>query len=67
MRRRTGCIRAYRLAGIVVLHAASISASRTTALPAQQPVVAPAHLEKLAHTYSIVAYDSVTGDLGVAV
>ena len=36
-------------------------------LPAQQPVVAPVHLEKLAHTYSIVAYDSATGDLGVAV
>src|SRR5262245_670398 len=28
---------------------------------------APAHFKKLAHTYSIVAYDSVTGDLGVAV
>ena len=27
----------------------------------------PAHFQKLAHTYSIVAYDSVTGDLGVAV
>lgn len=36
-------------------------------LTAQQPVTAPPHLEKLAHTYSIVAYDSVTGDLGVAV
>ncbi|HEV7366699.1 MAG TPA: DUF1028 domain-containing protein [Gemmatimonadales bacterium] len=36
-------------------------------LAAQQPVVSPAHFEKLAHTYSIVAYDSVTGDLGVAV
>jgi uncharacterized Ntn-hydrolase superfamily protein len=36
-------------------------------LPAQQPVVAPSHLKKLAHTYSIVAYDSATGDLGVAV
>lgn len=31
------------------------------------PTVAPTHLAKLAHTYSIVAYDSVTGDLGVAV
>jgi uncharacterized Ntn-hydrolase superfamily protein len=38
-----------------------------TPLSAQQPVVAPAHHEKLAHTYSIVAYDSATGDLGVAV
>jgi uncharacterized Ntn-hydrolase superfamily protein len=34
---------------------------------AQSPIVAPAHLQKLAHTYSIVAYDSSTGDLGVAV
>jgi uncharacterized Ntn-hydrolase superfamily protein len=36
-------------------------------LTAQQPTVAPAHFQKLAHTYSIVAYDSITGDLGVAV
>ncbi len=36
-------------------------------LPAQQPVAAPSHLKKLAHTYSIVAYDSASGDLGVAV
>jgi uncharacterized Ntn-hydrolase superfamily protein len=33
----------------------------------QQPITPPAHFQKLAHTYSIVAYDSVTGDLGVAV
>jgi uncharacterized Ntn-hydrolase superfamily protein len=33
-------------------------------LRAQTP---PSHLHKLAHTYSIVAFDSVTGDLGVAV
>jgi uncharacterized Ntn-hydrolase superfamily protein len=37
------------------------------ALAAQQPIVPPAHFQKLAHTYSIVAYDSVSGDLGVAV
>lgn len=38
-------------------------------LPAfsQQPLSPPAHFLKLAHTYSIVAWDSVTGDLGVAV
>jgi uncharacterized Ntn-hydrolase superfamily protein len=36
-------------------------------LTAQQPTVAPSHFQKLAHTYSMVAYDSVTGDLGVAV
>jgi uncharacterized Ntn-hydrolase superfamily protein len=34
---------------------------------AQVPITAPAHGLKLAHTYSIVAYDSSTGDLGVAV
>jgi uncharacterized Ntn-hydrolase superfamily protein len=36
-------------------------------LLAQQPISAPSHLTKLAHTYSIVAFDSATGDLGVAV
>jgi uncharacterized Ntn-hydrolase superfamily protein len=34
---------------------------------AQQPLAAPADLAKRAHTYSIVAWDSATGDLGVAV
>jgi len=34
---------------------------------AQKPIAAPSHLLKLAHTYSIVAWDSATGDLGVAV
>ncbi|MBL8979731.1 MAG: DUF1028 domain-containing protein [Gemmatimonadetes bacterium] len=34
---------------------------------AQQPLAPPVHFQKLAHTYSIVAWDSVTGDLGVAV
>ncbi len=37
------------------------------ALLVQQPIVAPSDFLKRAHTYSIVAYDSVTGDLGVAV
>lgn len=36
-------------------------------LLAQQPTDPPSHFHKLAHTYSIVAWDSVTGDLGVAV
>jgi uncharacterized Ntn-hydrolase superfamily protein len=40
---------------------------QSAVLPAQQPVVVPSHLKKLAHTYSIVAYDSASGDLGVAV
>ena len=34
---------------------------------AQQPVTAATDHEKRAHTYSIVAWDSATGDLGVAV
>jgi len=32
-----------------------------------QPIDPPAHLQKLAHTYSIVAIDPSNGDLGVAV
>ena len=36
-------------------------------LTAQQPLTPPAHFQKVAHTYSIVAWDSVTGDLGIAV
>ncbi len=36
----------------------------TSQLFAQSP---PSHFHKLAHTYSIVAFDSATGDLGVAV
>ncbi len=42
-------------------------AAQVSRLPAQHPVTAPAHRLKLAHTYSIVAWDSATGDLGVAV
>src|SRR5260370_34184838 len=33
----------------------------------QYPVPRPSDLLKRAHTYSIVAYDSATGDLGIAV
>ncbi len=36
-------------------------------LSAQSPTTPPAHFLKLAHTYSIVAWDSATGDLGVVV
>jgi uncharacterized Ntn-hydrolase superfamily protein len=53
------------------LMAALVSCSPFTVyrsrLFAQAPTAAPSHLQKLAHTYSIVAYDSATGDLGVAV
>jgi uncharacterized Ntn-hydrolase superfamily protein len=34
---------------------------------AQIPTDAPSHFEKIAHTYSIVGYDSANGDLGVVV
>jgi uncharacterized Ntn-hydrolase superfamily protein len=47
--------------------AALLLSLRVAGLAAQTPVTAPAHFLKLAHTYSIVAYDSATGDLGVAV
>ena len=36
-------------------------------LSAQLPTHPPAHFQKLAHTYSLVAWDSATGDLGVVV
>jgi uncharacterized Ntn-hydrolase superfamily protein len=36
-------------------------------LSAQQPTTAPFRFLKLAHTYSIVGWDSATGDLGVVV
>jgi uncharacterized Ntn-hydrolase superfamily protein len=48
--------------GIVLILLLSSYVSRLTAVQAP-----PSHFKKLAHTYSIVAYDSATGDLGVAV
>jgi uncharacterized Ntn-hydrolase superfamily protein len=36
-------------------------------LSAQIPTVPPPHFHRLAHTYSIVGWDSATGDLGVVV
>jgi uncharacterized Ntn-hydrolase superfamily protein len=53
------------LAGIV-LSGSPFTVDRSRCL-AQTPTNIPSHLQKLAHTYSIVAYDSATGDLGVAV
>jgi uncharacterized Ntn-hydrolase superfamily protein len=47
----------------VILHS-SLFTLHSSLLTAQTP---PSHFHKLAHTYSIVAYDSATGDLGVAV
>jgi uncharacterized Ntn-hydrolase superfamily protein len=51
----------------LVLIGSSPAIARSFCLLAQSPTIAPSHFEKLAHTYSIVAYDSATGDLGVAV
>jgi len=52
-------LRSVPIAGLLLLASAP--------LLAQLPQTPPTHLQKLAHTYSIVAWDSVTGDLGVAV
>src|SRR4051812_29309425 len=52
--------------GFVLMAMLQLAASGSC-LTAQQPLRAPAHFQKLAHTYSIVAFDSATGDLGVAV
>lgn len=49
------------------LLAAALAVVVTRPAAGQQPITPPAHFQKLAHTYSIVAWDSVTGDLGVAV
>src|SRR5688572_32979003 len=50
---------------VYVLTSLTSATSATSLTSAQQSP--PAHFKKLAHTYSIVAYDSATGDLGVAV
>jgi uncharacterized Ntn-hydrolase superfamily protein len=50
-----------------ILLSCSLFTVHCSRLLAQQPISAPHHLQRLAHTYSIVAYDSASGDLGVAV
>jgi uncharacterized Ntn-hydrolase superfamily protein len=52
---------------VLVVFSCSLFTVYSSRLFAQTPTVAPPHLQKLAHTYSIVAYDPATGDLGVAV
>jgi len=49
------------------MHRRLIVAALVIATPLTGQQKPPAHFKKLAHTYSIVAWDSVTGDLGVAV
>ena len=56
-------LRSFRMTTVLIV----LLTSHLSLLTAQQPTIAPSHLQKLAHTYSIVAYDSSTGDLGVAV
>jgi uncharacterized Ntn-hydrolase superfamily protein len=46
---------------------ASLFTLHASRLLAQSPTEAPSHFQKLAHTYSLVAWDSTTGDLGVVV
>jgi uncharacterized Ntn-hydrolase superfamily protein len=55
-----------RLAALLCL-TASLFTFHSSRLFGQSPTVAPPHFLKLAHTYSIVAWDSATGDLGVVV
>lgn len=50
------------LASVLALPAVPV-----TTLAGQIPTEAPSHFQKIAHTYSIVGWDSVTGDLGVIV
>ena len=59
-------IRAATGAAMVVLSCSPFTV-HLSRLSAQSPTTAPSHGLKLAHTYSIVAYDPITGDLGVAV
>ena len=60
-------LRLWRVSGVVALASCFPFTVCRSPLSAQVPAVAPDHGLKLAHTYSIVAYDSSTGDLGVAV
>jgi uncharacterized Ntn-hydrolase superfamily protein len=69
MRARGNWLRVGARSVMLSLLAAHLSplTPRLSPLSAQQPIAPPSHFVKLAHTYSIVAYDSASGDLGVAV
>ena len=59
-----------RLIAVCVIATAGLATSGAPSgmgLRGHQPLVPPAHFAKLAHTYSIVAWDPENGDLGVAV
>ncbi len=53
--------------GAFLCLSASLFTLHASRLSAQLPIEPPSHFQKLAHTYSIVAWDSATGDLGVVV
>ena len=58
----------HAVTALVTLQGPSLRAQQrdgTAAVPA--PTIAPQHFQRLAHTYSLVAWDSATGDLGVVV
>ena len=55
------------VARVALRLALTLHRSRFTSIRSAARLIAPAHFQKLAHTYSIVACDSATGDLGVAV
>ncbi len=59
--------RAYASLSLLTLHVSLLTFHVSRLSSQQQPTTAPPHFLKLAHTYSIVAFDSATGDLGVAV
>jgi uncharacterized Ntn-hydrolase superfamily protein len=61
---RNGCWRRWGRTALLALSLFTVHVSR---ISAQQPSTPPAHFQKLAHTYSIVGYDSASGDLGVVV
>lgn len=65
---RVMCMRRYfGLHALLVLIPLSLFPFPAVVAQSPLPTHAPAHFQKLAHTYSIVAYDPETGDLGVAV
>ncbi len=51
----------------LLLGALALATGAAPPLSAQVPTTAPPHFQKLAHTYSIVGWDSANGDLGVVV
>ncbi len=65
---RLNRLTAHAVAALALLHGVTLSAQqRDRTAHVSAPTVAPPHFQRLAHTYSLVAWDSATGDLGVVV